>query len=79
MKYIPYLFFFLFCCVACNNHQESQIQATLEVAGSNRPELEKVLSHFENEKPDKLKLEAARYLIANMGGHTSLQGKRLEV
>lgn len=79
MKYIPYLFFFLFCCVACNNHQESQIQVTLEVAGSNRPELEKVLSHFENEKPDKLKLEAARYLIANMGGHTSLQGKRLEV
>lgn len=79
MKYIPYLFFFLFCCLACNNHQESQIQATLEVAGSNRPELEKVLFHFENEKPDKLKLEAARYLIANMGGHTSLQGKRLEV
>ena len=79
MKYILSFFCFAVCCSSCNNNQESQIQSTLEVAESNRSELEKVLSYFENEKPDKLKREAARYLLANMSGHTSMQGRRMEV
>lgn len=39
---------------------------TLEAAGDNRPELEKVLTHYEG---DSLKLEAVYFLLSNMEGH----------
>ncbi len=42
------------------------VEYTLKLAGDNRQELEKVLEHFKN---DSLKLEAARFLIANMADH----------
>jgi len=41
----------------------------LKKAGDNRPELEKVINHF-NASGDSLMLEAAYYLIGNMEGHS---------
>ncbi|HOD65721.1 MAG TPA: transglutaminase-like domain-containing protein [candidate division Zixibacteria bacterium] len=46
-----------------------QVEAALAAAGANRGELEKVLAHFDG-KGDTLMLDAARYLIGNMEGHS---------
>lgn len=50
-------------------HHDARIEKALRLAKSNRPELEKVLEHYQN---DSLKLEAAKFLIRNMPGHYSL-------
>lgn len=42
------------------------IHLSLEKAGKNRYELEKVLKHYTHNPSDSLKLKAARFLIANM-------------
>jgi len=42
---------------------DKRLQFALEFAGENRPELEKVLSHY---KDDSEKLMDARFLIENM-------------
>ncbi len=44
----------------------SPLDYALEQAGSNRPELEKVLDHY---KSDPEKLSAAQFLIENMPAH----------
>lgn len=51
----------------CQN-QDARIERALSLAKSNRPELEKVLEHYQH---DSLKLEAAKFLIRNMPGHYS--------
>ena len=43
----------------------------LKAAGDNRKELKTVLRHYRKEDPDKEKLKAAKYLIADMPGHYS--------
>jgi hypothetical protein len=48
------------------------LEQALELSGDNRPELEKVLSHYAN-KP--LKLKATQFLIANMPGHVSYRNQ----
>ena len=55
---------------------QSPLKQALEMAGDNRTELEKVLAHYESEG-DAQKLEAARYLIANMPGHSSYGTERI--
>ena len=57
------------CCISCTNQQKLQIKNTLKQAETNAAALETVLRHYEEEDPDELKLEAARFLIANMNGH----------
>lgn len=47
----------------------------MQVAGDNRPELEKVLSHYRDEP---LKLRAARFLIENMDAHYCYGGKAVD-
>ena len=47
---------------------DRQLEYALDLAGTNRSELEIVLKHYEN---DSLKLEAAKFLIRNMPGHYS--------
>lgn len=44
------------------------VAETLDAAGDNRAELEQVLQHY-SESGDTLKLQAAYYLIGNMGDH----------
>jgi hypothetical protein len=49
---------------ACNPVPDN-VKQTLDFAGSNRPELEKVIKHYRKSK-DNLKLKAAYFLIGNM-------------
>lgn len=49
--------------IACNSQNDKRLEQALLFAGENRAELEKVLTHYEN-NPEKL--EAARFLIRNM-------------
>jgi len=46
---------------------QAEVEEALTQAGANRPELEKVLARFSTGK-DPLRLESARFLIANMPG-----------
>ena len=50
------------------------VKRALEMAGDNRPELEKVLEHYRQDPADSLKYRAAEYLIRYMPYHTSIGG-----
>ncbi|TKJ39832.1 hypothetical protein CEE37_11180 [candidate division LCP-89 bacterium B3_LCP] len=54
--------------LAGDDENPAEVNATLELAGENRMELEKVIEHY-SEQDDTLKLEAAFFLIANMEDH----------
>lgn len=69
------LFIILLFLAACQSANDKKLEQALKLAGDNRPELEKVLNHYEN---DSLKLEAAKFLIRNMPGHASYTGKVIE-
>lgn len=51
---------------SCTSGSDKNLEYVLSLAGDNRPELEKVLTHYEK---DSLKLKAASFLIENMPGH----------
>ena len=59
-------------CVACNRN----LDRSLQQAGENRGEMEKVLAHFKDD-PDTLKYSAAVFLIENMPYHYTQDGKGL--
>lgn len=67
-----YLLILVLLCTlfpACQKSEEDiMLEQALELAGSNRAELQKVLDHYAG---DSLKLEAAKFLIRNMPGHYS--------
>lgn len=80
---LPYSVRYPFCkafivillfCTACRSFEDKQLEQALSLAGSNRPELEKVIRYYQTEHPDELKLKAARFLIANIPGHYSADG-----
>ena len=60
--------------ISCNsfdyNLKNYDTEKTLESAGNNREELERVLNYYKN-KNDNLKYNAAKFLIANMSDHKS--------
>lgn len=56
---------------------DSNLRQSLDMAGDNRGEMEKVLSHFKND-PDPLKYKAAKFLIENMPYHYTYEGKGIE-
>lgn len=58
----------VFICCSCS----TDLDRTLESAGVNRTELEKVLEHYKNVNPQKL--DAAKYLIENLPAHYSYAG-----
>ncbi|MDR2038399.1 MAG: carbohydrate-binding protein [Bacteroidales bacterium] len=70
MRYIIIIIpiFFLF---SCTSGYSPEIEYVLQQAGSNRPELERVLKHYGRNPADSLKLKAAGFLIANMPGKYS--------
>lgn len=75
--YSTSIFVGLFVLFACQN---KKVEHALSVAGDNRAELEKVLEHYQG-AGDKLKYEAASFLVGNMPGHSrydSLSVKRLQ-
>ena len=65
-----YLIFLIFLLGSCSMPETNKIsvEQALSMSGENRGELDKVLAHYKN---DSLKLEAVRYLIANMPFHFS--------
>lgn len=64
------LLFGAFAVTSCSGRRQG-LDAALSAAGSNRPELEKVLAHYRSD-PDRRKLKAAEYLISGMPGHYGL-------
>lgn len=58
----------LLVCISCSTEDDKVLEEALSLAGTNRTELERVLSHYQN-APQKL--EAAKFLIRNMPGHYS--------
>ena len=57
--------FFIFSCTKSSTSYKDLYEIALRQAEENRPELEKVIAHYQNQQ-DSLKLEAAYFLIANM-------------
>lgn len=56
---------------------DGNLRHSLNMAGDNREELEKVLCHFKR-NPDPLKYKAAIFLIENMPYHYSFEGSGIE-
>lgn len=73
MKFIRFFSLTLFLCASCQPNRPTLDQA-LELAGDNRPELEKVLAHYRQNPADSQKYRAAEYLIRYMPFHTSIGG-----
>ena len=68
MKKLISLLLTILVFAACSD-KEKQLREALEFAGDNRPQLEAVLEHYRTVDNDPLKLDAAKYLIANMPAH----------
>ena len=68
---LPLVLLFLIC--SC----DSSLDFSLENAGENKDELEKVLEHFEHD-PNPLKYEAAKFLIENMPYQYTFKGDAVE-
>ena len=51
---------------ACTGAEDRLLKNAFQTAGKNKNELKKVFSHYLERKEDSLKLQAARFLIANM-------------
>ncbi len=68
------LMFALSIITAC----DTDLRKSLDIAGDNRGEMEKVLSHFKDD-PDPLKYEAAKFLISEMPYHYSYSGDAVEL
>lgn len=78
MKISILFFCYIVLLGACASEEDAKISKALELARTNRGELEKVLQHYATEPTDSLKLKAARFLIANMPGHYTLGGEKME-
>jgi hypothetical protein len=59
---------FLLAIFSCKKSLD-RLEVALHFAGSNRPELEKVLEHYISNPGDSLKYKATRFLIENMPVH----------
>jgi transglutaminase superfamily protein len=62
----------LILCTACSSDPPAPIEESLLLADSNRTELEMVLGHYRRLR-DPQKLEAAKFLIANMSVHGAVR------
>lgn len=73
MKYLSGILFFCFFLLssACSHKNDSPLKEVLKLAGSNRHQLERVISHYKADPADSLKLKAAKFLILNMPGKYS--------
>lgn len=60
------LIFFSLANFSCNDNRISVVEESLQLAGKNRSEIEKVLEYYKNESEDRLKYRAAEFLIKNM-------------
>ena len=72
---VSFLPFFFSCQVS---HKKSNLERALELAGANRPELEKVLEHYRQNPENSLKYKAAVFLIENMDTYFFTSSPELE-
>lgn len=70
---ITFVLFFLYAC----NDLPTQVQTSLELAGENRGELEKVIAHYTKTREDR-KLNAAYYLIRHLPGQYHFAGEGVD-
>ena len=56
----------------------SPLEVSLQLAGDNRYELEKVLRYYQKDPSDSLKYKAACFLIQNMSYYKYTDGEQLE-
>ena len=70
MKHLYYTFFFIFGLVSLPTSMLSQTY---------REKYSAVLQHYLQNENDSLKYKAALFLIDNMNGHKSPEGKQIEV
>lgn len=71
------IFIVSFLIIACSRYP-ADVEQALKLAGDNRTELEKVLEHYKERPEDKLKLQSAFFLIANMPYHYTVHDEGLE-
>jgi len=74
MTYRIFFIFLIFLLTACNN-KETHLKQILALSGENRNEIQSFLNHYAD---DPLKLEAAKFLILNMPGRFSYEGKGVD-
>jgi hypothetical protein len=76
---LPILIFFaLLLSSACGTKSDaSLLEQALQLAGSNRPELEKVLQRYSTSSSDSLKYRSAVFLIENMPYYYSYKSEQL--
>lgn len=67
----------IFTTISCSRYP-TDVENALKLAGKNRPELEKVLFHYNEYQKDSLKYKAACFLIANMPYYNYYEGKILD-
>jgi hypothetical protein len=77
MKYIICISIIFTLTIACTR-RPSRLEQALALAGENRAELEKVLTHYSRTADDSLKLRAAVFLIENMRWHYCHESKNLD-
>lgn len=65
------LFAFFVFSSGCSHIKNSPLEEVLQLAGSNRNELERVITHYSADPAGSLKLKAAEFLILNMPGKYS--------
>lgn len=70
-----FLFFVFLLTLACTSSPDPLYEEALKASGDNRPEWEKVMTHYQN---DSLKTRAARFLISNMLGKYYLAGGKVD-
>lgn len=73
------LFLVLGVLLSCQSTDNRRLEKTLDLAQSNRGELEKVIQYYSQNEADSLKLKAARFLIMNMPGHYSLLAETMKI
>jgi hypothetical protein len=75
-KFHGFILFCLFLLSSCNSAKKTDyLDEALQLAGDNRPELERVLWHYSQNEADSLKYRAAVFLIENMPEHYSFQNQ----
>ena len=73
------LIFFVLTFASCKqNIYSTELTKALELAGTNRIELEKVLDYYSQEESDSLKLKA-EVLICNMDVHFSYKSRTWDI
>lgn len=72
---IKIVLFFVLSILCCSCTGLSPLETALLQSGANRPELEKVLSHYRDEP---MKYRAACFLIGHMPGKYSLEAESVD-